>query len=541
MTELPRLERAGAHTRLIVDGSPFLCLGGELRNSSASDAVHMAPIWRAIGRSGVNSIIAPVGWDQVEPSEGEFDFSVVDELLAGARSAGVRLVLIWFGAYKNALSTYAPTWVRQDSARFERADRGPSPVRAPFTYEGSMPRPTLSVFSGPLREADEAAYGALMEHLARVDGEHTVVMMQVENEVGLLGSSRDRSAAAQLAWQSPVPEALVEAVANEPAAFDDDVVDLFGRSRPGGASWQERFGDDDPLADEVFMAWGFASYVGALAAKGKQIKALPAYANAWLGPQPGQDMPGQYPSGGPTARMSGVWRVAGPALDFVAPDIYVSDSESVMRDYTSGINPLFIPEARVLTGDAFRAFGAFHAMGYHVFGIDDVREESQLYDAFRKLLALAPQILDAQRDGRVMGFALEPGTDAATARLGSTTVTVRSAPKLLADMLLDAGVRLPEPAPLPDETLPTAHAPSPGDSRPFGIILQTGDLEYIALGRQAMIDFSREGSLLEIDSLRELRLHDGAWVEGRILNGDERLMVLGPDGVPAVKITLIER
>ena len=140
-----------------------------------------------------------------------------------------------------------------------------------------------------------------------------------------------------------------------------------------------------------------------------------------------------------------------------------------------------------------------------------------------------------------MGFALDPGTDAATARLGSTTVTVRSAPKLLADMLLDAGVRLPEPAPLPDETLPTAHAPSPGDSRPFGIILQTGDLEYIALGRQAMIDFSREGSLLEIDSLRELRLHDGAWVEGRILNGDERLMILGPHGVSAVKITLIER
>ena len=541
MTELPRLERAGTHTRLIVDGSPFLCLGGELRNSSASDPVHMAPIWHAIERSGVNSIIAPVGWDQVEPSEGEFDFSVVDELLSGARSAGVRLVLIWFGAYKNALSTYAPTWVRQDSARFERADRGPSPVRAPFTYSGSMPRPTLSVFSGPLREADEAAYGALMEHIARVDEDHTVIMMQVENEVGLLGSSRDRSSAAQLAWLSPVPEALVEAVATEPAAFDDDVVDLFGRSRPGGASWQQRFGDDDPLADEVFMAWGFASYVGALAEKGKRIKALPAYANAWLGPQPGQDMPGQYPSGGPTARMSGVWRVAGPALDFLSPDIYISDSESVMRDYTSATNPLFIPEARVLTGDAFRAFGAFNAMGYHVFGIDDVREDSQLYDAFRKLLALAPQILEAQRDGRVMGFALDSGTDAATARLGSTTVTVRSAPKLLADMLLDAGVRLPEPPPLPDETLPTAHAPSPADSRPFGIVLQTGDLEYIALGRQAMIDFSREESLLEIDSLRELRLHDGAWAEGRILNGDERLMILGPHGVSAVKITLIER
>ena len=127
MTELPRLERAGAHTRLIVDGSPFLCLGGELRNSSASDAVHMAPIWRAIGRSGVNSIVAPVGWDQVEPSEGEFDFSVVDELLAGARSAGVRLVLIWFGAYKNA----RPPMHRRGFARTPPGSSEPTGDRPP--------------------------------------------------------------------------------------------------------------------------------------------------------------------------------------------------------------------------------------------------------------------------------------------------------------------------------------------------------------------------------------------------------------------------
>ena len=403
-----------------------------------------------------------------------------------------------------------------------------------------MPRPTLSVFSGPLRDADEAAYGALMQHIARVDDNHTVIMMQVENEVGLLGASRDHSAAAQDAWLSPVPPALIEAVASNPEDFDSDIVALFRGSDSDGTSWQERFGEDNPLADEVFMAWGFGTYAGALAAKGKAIKALPAYANAWLGPQPGQDAPGQYPSGGPTARMSGVWRVAGPALDFVAPDIYVADSEPVMREYAAATNPLFVPEARLKTGDAFRAIGAYNAVGYHVFGVDDVREGSQLYSAFRQLLALAPQILDAQRDGLVMGYALDTGTDVVNATIDSTTVTLRSAPKLLAEMLLDVGVRLPEPATLPDETMASAHTPAPADSRPFGIVLQTGPVEYVALGQQTMIDFSREGSRLEIDSVRELRLSDGAWVEGRILNGDERLTILGAESVTAVKITLLE-
>ena len=331
---------------------------------------------------------------------------------------------------------------------------------------------------------------------------------------------------------------LLRAVREDPANFHDDIVALFAGTTAENASWPDRFGTDNVVADEVFMAWGFGSYLGALAAKGKTITALPAYANAWLGPQPGQDEPGQYPSGGPTARMSGIWRIAAPALDFVAPDIYVRDSEPVMREYAAATSALFIPEARVLTGDAFRAIGGFNAIGYHVFGVDDVREGSQVTDAFRQLVSLAPQILDAQRDGRIMGFALDEGTESVTAKLDSMTVVVRSAPKLLARMLLDIGVRLPEPGPRPSESI-DAHGPQPADARPFGIVFATGPLEYIAIGQQAMIDFTQEGSHVEIDSVRELRLEDGVWVEGRILNGDERLTILGADRVTAVKITLI--
>jgi beta-galactosidase GanA len=538
-SSLPRLESSAGRTRLIVDGSPFLCLGGELHNSSSSDPSYMTPVWASLKKSGINSVVAAVGWDQVEPTEGEFEFAVVDSLLAGARSAGVRLVLIWFGAFKNALSTYAPTWVRADPIRFTRADRGTAPLPAPFTYEGSMPRPTLSVFSSALRAADRAAYAALMTHISRVDAEHTIVVMQVENEVGLLGASRDYSEPAMAAWNSPVPPELLDSVRGHPASFHDDVIALFAETTPSDGSWADRFGDGNAVADEVFMAWGFGRYLGDLAATGKTIKALPAYANAWLGPQPGQDEPGQYTSGGPTARMSGIWRIAAPDLDFVAPDIYVHDSEPVMREYAAATGTLFIPEARVLTGDAFRAIGGFNAIGYHVFGIDDVREGSQVFDAFRQLVVLAPRILDAQLEGRIMGFALDEGTESVTAGLGSITVVVRSAPKLLTRMLLDIGVRAPEPGTRPSESINDSHGPQPADARPFGIVLATGPLEYIAIGQQAMIDFSREGSHIEIDSVRELRLENGTFVDGRILNGDERLTILGVETVTAVKIKLL--
>lgn len=540
MSHMPVLDRSGGHVRLMVDGSAFLCLGGELHNSSSSDAAHMAPIWDRVGRSGINSVIGSLGWDQVELAEGEFDFGVVDDLLAGAQLAGVRLVLIWFGAFKNASSTYAPTWVRADTVRFPRADRGINPYPAPFSYDGSMPRPTLSVFSSELRDADRAAYTAFVRHLAAVDIDHTVILLQVENEVGLLGSGRDYSAPALAAWHSPVPADLLRAVEHNPADFHPDIVALLAEPASPGSIWAERFGEANTTADEVFMAWGFGSYLGALAEAGKSIKPLPAYANAWLGPQPGQDHPGQYPSGGPTARMGGVWRAAAPAIDFLAPDIYVPDSASVMAEYASPVNPLFVPEARIVTGDAFLAVGAFHAIGYHVFGLDDVREDSQINHGLRLLAALTPQIVAAQRDEMIAGFALDDDTDSTTATLGALTVVIRNAPKLFTRMLLDVGVELPVPAPAADETTEHSHVNHPADHRPFGILIAAGPLEIIAIGKRAMLDFSRDGATLEIDTVREVRYEDGGWIDGRILNGDERLNILGTDTITAARITLLE-
>ncbi|MFJ6535166.1 DUF5597 domain-containing protein [Paenarthrobacter sp. NPDC091711] len=540
MPPLPRLERYSGHARLIVDNEPFLCIGGELHNSSSSDPGYMASRWGGIADSKVNTVIATVAWDQVEPTEGVFDFSAVDGLIAGAQSAGLKLVLIWFGAFKNASSTYAPSWVRHDPSRFPRADRGSKPMETPFSYKGSMPRPTLTVFSNDLFEADRTAYCRLMAHLAETDTQHTVIMVQVENEVGLLGAGRDRSEAAQAAWESPVPETLRKALANSEYSFDSALADSLRPITSSDASWADHFGDGNPAAEETFMAWAFATYVGGLAAAGKELLDLPAYANAWIGPQPGQDLPGNYPSGGPTARMLPVWQAAAPALDFLAPDIYVPHSAEIMAQYATPENPLFIPEARFRAGDAFLAVGRFGGFGYHVFGLEDGREGNQYSKACQAILSLNQEIVDAQRDGRIFGFALEQNEDDVVTTFGEITVSIRNAAKLYTAMLLDAGVVLPPPPELPGETEGAAHGHTPGDNRPFGLVIETGPLEFLVVGQGALFDFHKSGSVLEVDSVRELRLTPDGWQEGRLLNGDERLQVLQGDRISASRIKLLE-
>ncbi|PTT68584.1 DUF5597 domain-containing protein [Arthrobacter sp. HMWF013] len=379
-----------------------------------------------------------------------------------------------------------------------------------------------------------------MAHLAEVDQQHTVIMVQVENEVGLLGVGRDRSAAAQASWESPVPVPLRKALANNADAFDPVVAEVLRPVIASEASWAQHFGDGNAVADETFMAWAFATYVGGLAAAGKEILELPAFANAWLGPQHGQDLPGNYPSGGPTAKMLPVWRTAAPAIDLLAPDIYVSNSADVMAQYASSENPLFIPEARFRAGDAFLAIGRFGGLGYQVFGLEDGREGNQFGQACRAILALTKEIVDAQRDSRIFGFALEQDEDSVMTTLGGASITVRNSAKLYGAMLLDAGVILPPPSELPGETEGAAHGHTPGDGRPFGLILETGPLEFLVIGQGALFDFRKEDSELEIDSVLELRLTVEGWKDGRLLNGDERLQVLQGDNISAARIKLLE-
>lgn len=515
---LPSLRRTGAATQLIVDGEPRLILGGELHNSSASSPEYMATVWDRLAQNGVRTVLGTASWQLVEPKEGEFDFAAVDDQIDQARARGIRLILIWFGAYKNAESTYAPSWVRRDEERFARAQRDPENLlRGRFTLDA----PILSVFDARVRDADAAAYTALMAHIAEVDHDQTVIAVQVENEVGLLGTSRDHSALADAEWASPVPAELIAGLTERGGDLHPHLRGLWERQgSPAEGTWAEVFGTDGD-AEEVFMAWGFSRYVDAIARAGAAVHPLPAFANAWLGPQPNAPVPGRYPSGGPVSRMLDVWQIGAPSLAFLAPDIYIDDFAGTLAEYAVKGNPIFVPEAKADPALAFIAVGAYKAVGFNPFGIEDVPAGHPLFDAYAVLNALATEVLRAQAENRIHGFRIGTGEQQQVA-IGGFDVSIMG----------------------PFDTrgiFGTGTGSNAEDKTGYGIILQTGEDEFLVSATSASLSFTREDGVVEIDELREQVLEDGAWVPRRVLNGDERHFMFYGDALRTVRITLLRR
>ncbi|MDR6513177.1 hypothetical protein J2792_004069 [Novosphingobium capsulatum] len=526
------------HRQLHVDGKPYLALGGELHNSSASDPEYMQGVWDQLKAMHVRTVVSTVSWEDFEPHEGHFDYTLIDTQIAQARQHDLRLVLIWFGAFKNATSTYAPTWVRANPGRFPRAV-AKSQFAEAFTYPGAMPKPVLSVFSPELLNADRRAFAAFMKHLAQADPDHHVIMVQVNNETGMLHDSRDRSSLANVAWGQQVPASLLEYLNAHRQALRPELANLWARQgRRSSGTWAQVFGTDWQ-AEEVFMAWHFARYMEALAAEGKKALPLPMYVNGWLGPQDGQPMAGQYPSGGPAKRVLDVWKAAAPSLDMLSPDIYVSDAKVPLADYDHAGNPVFVPEAQFRTGNVFWALGQHGALGYSIFGIEDGKPDSQLAQAYAMLANMDGVITQAQAQKRIAGILIDDGKPAEI-QLGGYTITVRETQVLLKQMLLDVGLQAPPaPAPLPSET--KQGQPAPGDGRPFGLVIDEGNGSFLVMGRGFTVDFADKAGLVEIDRVEEGRFTENGWKAGRVINGDERLTIIPMDRIGLVRIRLLRK
>ena len=291
--EIPHLRKQGTATQLIVDGQPFLVLAGELTNNSATSVEYMKPIWAKLVEAKLNTVLATVAWNQVEPQEGKFDFSVVDGIIRDARSHNLRLVLLWFASWKNGLSSYPPDWVKRDFERFPRAQ-----------IAGGQSIELLSPLGDANRDADARAFAALMRHVKAVDGQrHTVIMIQVQNEVGMHGDSRDRSPAANRAFAGPVPKELMDYLQMHKETLIPEfrqVWEAAGFKTSG--TWEEVFGKS-AVTDGIFMAWNYARYIGRVAEAGKAEYPIPMFVNAALygigrGPNPAERWPPLGPRDG---------------------------------------------------------------------------------------------------------------------------------------------------------------------------------------------------------------------------------------------------
>jgi len=503
----------------------------------------MKPIWDKLATLNLNTVIGTVSWELIEPERDRFDFSLVDDQIEQAHRRDLRLVLIWFGSYKNAESHYVPAWIRKDVSTYPRVAQAPDTSGRFKTRYRGLATVEITPFSDNLLAADSHAFTALMRHIRETDRNHTVIMLQVENEVGLLGDSRDRSQLAESAWHKQVPDELLSYIKSHGSALRPELAKVWGRQgRRLKGTWGEVFGTDWE-ADEVFMAWQFGRFVGKVAEAGKKELAIPMYANAWLGPQLGADIAGLYPSGGPVARMMDIWKAAAPAIDFLAPDIYVDDVKGTYANYTRADNALFPPETQPIVGSLFQAIGIPASLGYSIFGIEDVPTDGQIADAYRWLRAAAPKILQARAKGGVHGFALAP-SEVEKFQLGAWDVVVSGTMDAMKKLMLDAGMAVPED-----------HRPSKPegrglfsqvltDKRPSGLIVQTGPNEFLMLGSGFSANFSRtgtQGAPAEIELMEEENFIDGHWTPGRRLNGDEQYTPIPLDSVAAVRIKFMEQ
>jgi beta-galactosidase GanA len=482
----PHLEKRGSATQLIVDGRPFLILGAELHNSSSSSLDYMAPLWPKLAAIPLNTVLTPLSWELVEPEEGKFHFELIDGLLQQAREHNLKIVFLWLAAWKNGMSSYPPVWIKSDTRRFPRVVIDSNEVEI------------LSTLGKSTVEADSRAFARVMRHIQEVDAsQHTVLMMQVENEVGILGSSRDHSTEANRIFASAVPSELTRYLAAHHDSLYPELRDLWeaNGAKTSGA-WEQVFGIG-PRTDEIFMAWHYARYIHTVAAAGKAAYNIPMYVNTWLA---GEDtVPGNYPSGGPQPRVIDIWKAAGSAIDLYTPDIYQPNFAEWCRRYRRAANSLFIPEASGgATGgaNAFYALGESAAIGISPFGIDSWNDTgNELGKSYRVLEELSPLLIEHQAKGDMHGFVLDRSHPSVTFTLNGLRVEISL-----------------------DEIF-GSHT-----EKGFGLLMATGPDEFLGAGQGFRVSFQADtagAAKVGLGYVEEGRFEDGRWKNGRRLNGDE--------------------
>ena len=358
-----------------------LILGGELSNSAATSVEDIDEVMPRMKALGLNTVLVPAYWELMEPTEGKFDFTLIDSTIQQARNLQLKVVFLWFGAWKNSMSCYAPLWFKQDTKRFPRAR----------TQQGK-PLEIASCFSENVFQADNKAFEALVKHISET-GSDVVTMIQVENEIGMLEDARDHSPLAEEVYQKGVPQELISYLKKNQKTLHPW---LKARFDAKGKTWKEVFGDDI-YTDEIFMAYYYAKYVGRLCETTRKYTQIRLYVNAAMNSRGRQ--PGQYPSAGPLAHLIDLWHCGAPQLLCLAPDIYDTGFKGWANQYALPNNLLFIPESRCCENSGARAmyaFGEHQALGFSPFAIDqaspkETESVTKAYSLLRQLLHINSQ------------------------------------------------------------------------------------------------------------------------------------------------------
>lgn len=496
--DVPHLQKYGSVIQLYVHGKPFLMLGGELHNSSSSSLDYMRPIWPKLASTNLNTVLAPVSWELIEPEEGKFDFRLVDGLITDAHANNLHLVFLWFGSWKNTYSSYVPEWVKRDEKRFPRV-----------LLADGRPTERLSPFSETNRKADALAFGELMKHIREVDTAQTVLMIQVENEVGIIPEARDYSPVANAAFGAAVPKPLMDYMRVHYDTLSDELRNAWvGAGKKTAGNWEEVFGKA-PLTADFFMAWQYATYIDAVAAAGKAAYPLPMYTNAAL-IRPNYQ-PGQYNSGGPLPHSIDIYRAGAPHLDFFSPDIYFDNFAEWASRYRREGNAVFVPEAKggsLGAANALYVIGELGGMGFSPFAIDGAMEappaerdsaERSIRNVYAALSHLSDRILSKQGTDEIRTVLLEGEAQrSAKSSIGDYDVN-----------LFRQGTG----------------GGKPGSDHVAVLFIQTAPDEFMALGSgPGVVTFANESNgsgIVGIASIDEIVQVNGEWKTLRRLNGDE--------------------
>lgn len=488
---LPRIIRNDGRYMFMVDGKPFFMLGGQAHNSSAWPGL-MPGVWHAIEKLHANTLEVPVYWEQVEAVKDQFDFSVVDLLLAQARAHHVRLVLLWFGTWKNGSSHYMPGWMKSEPAKYPNIiGKKGQLVDSPSPHSAA----TLA--------ADINAFTHVMQRLKQADPQHTVIMVQVENEPGSWDTVRDYSPAAQRLFEGPVPVELLK----------PEILKALHHPNATSDTWRDVFGDD---ADEYFHAWSVAHFIGQIAAAGKAIYPLPLYVNCALRDPLTNPPATNYESGGPTDNVIPIWKAAAPAIDLLAPDVYLNGSDKVLKVldlYGRRDNPLFVPEAALIPEKAKYLYEvlARGGIGFSPFGIDDNGQDIPDSSLTKKLLPFSqeyamaapmmPQLAQWAAEGKIKAAVEREDHAEQTIDLGTwqTTITFGNSRSMNSEQHEDTLGKL--------------------------MIVQLEENKFIVTGTDSHITFKPAGAsparAWQYFKVEEGKYENGVFKPLRILNGDE--------------------